>query len=110
MRVTIGHDKGQAEAIRRVNEGADQLFRSAGGAGIEIRDLERSWDANTLTFSFTGKMGPFTAPIRGSVIVDEKDLTVDVDLGIVGKFIPEDKIRRDIEAGARKMLAADKRG
>ncbi|MGA3025959.1 MAG: polyhydroxyalkanoic acid system family protein [Bryobacteraceae bacterium] len=104
MRVTIAHDKGQAEAIRRVNEGADQLFQGAGSAGVEIRNLERSWSANTLSFSFTGKMGPFTAPIRGTVQVEEKDLTVEVDLGIVAKFLPEDKIRRDIEAGARKML------
>jgi len=104
MRVIIGHDKGQAEAIRLVNDGADQLFRGAGSAGVEIRNLQRSWDANTLSFSFTGKMGPFTAPIHGTVLVTDKDLTIDVDLGIVAKFLPEDKIRRDIEAGARKML------
>jgi Putative polyhydroxyalkanoic acid system protein (PHA_gran_rgn) len=104
MRVTVAHDKGQTEAIRRVNEGADKLFRGAGGAGVEIRNLERSWDANMLNFAFTGKMGPFTAPIRGTVLVTETDLTIDVDLGIVAKFIPEDKIQRDIEAGARKML------
>ena len=104
MRVTVSHELGQAEAIRRVNAGAEQLFQSAGTAGVEIRNLERTWDANTLAFSFTGKMGPFTAPIRGSVLVAEKDLTIDVDLGIVGKFIPEEKIRADIEKGARKML------
>ncbi|MGA2183182.1 MAG: hypothetical protein ABSH47_09145 [Bryobacteraceae bacterium] len=104
MRVTVAHDKGQPEAVRLVDEGADQLFRSAGSAGVEIRNLERSWGTNTLSFSFTGKMGPFTAPIRGTVLVAEKDLTIDVDLGIVEKFMPEDKIRRNIEAGARKML------
>jgi hypothetical protein len=106
MRVTVAHDIGQAEAIRRVDKGVDHLLKSAGSAGVEIRNLERSWDANTLTFSFTGKMGPFTAPIRGIVLVAERDLTIDVDLGIVAKFMPEDKIRRDIEAGARKMLEA----
>jgi len=104
MRVTVSHDKGQAEAIRRVNEGIDHLFQSAGSAGVEIRNFERTWDANTLTFSLTGKMGPFTAPIRGTVLVTDTELTIDVDLGIVGKFMPEDKIRRDIEAGAHKML------
>ena len=106
MRVTIAHDKGQAEAIRHVNNGADQLFQGAGSAGVEIRNLERRWDANTLTFSFTGKMGPFTAPIRGTVLVAEKDLTIDMDLGVVEKFLPADKIRQNIEAGARKMLDA----
>ena len=104
MLVTVAHDKGQAEAIRLVNEGVDRLFRSAGSAGVEIRNLERSWDTNTLSFSFTGKMGPFTAPIRGTVLVAETDLTIDVDLGIVAKFMPEEKIRQNIEAGARKML------
>jgi hypothetical protein len=106
MRVTVSHNKGQAEAIRRVNEGIDQLFQSAGTAGVEIRDLERSWNGNTMSFSFTGKMGPFTAPIRGNVVVTDAELTIDVDLGIVGKFMPEDKIRRSIEGGAQKMLEA----
>jgi len=104
MRVTVSHDKGRTEATRLVDEGSSRLLESTGGAGVEIRGLQKSWDSNTLNFSFTGKMGPFTAPIRGSVIVNEKDLTIDVDLGIVEKFLPEDKIRRDIEAGARKML------
>ena len=104
MQVTVSHELGQAEAIRRIDAGADKLFQNAGTAGVEIRDLERSWNANTLTFSFTGKMGPFTAPIRGTVLVEETKLTIDVDLGIVAKFIPEDKIRRDIEAGAQKLL------
>ena len=105
MRVTVSHNKGQAEAVRRVNEGIDQLFQSAGSAGVEIRNLERSWNGNTMNFSFTGKMGPFTAPIRGTVLATDTELTIDVDLGVVGKFMPEDKIRRSIEGGAQKMLA-----
>jgi hypothetical protein len=104
MRVTIDHSLGQAEAMRRVDQGTTHLLASAGGAGVEIRNLHKSWEHNTLTFSFSGKMGPFTAPIRGTTVVNERDLTIDVALGIVEKFMPEDKIRRDIEAGARKML------
>jgi len=104
MRVTVSHNKGRAEAIRRVNEGIDQLFQSAGTAGVEIRNLEQSWNGNTMNFSFTGKMGPFTAPIRGTVLVTDTELTIDVDLGIVGKLLSEDKIRRSIEGGAQKML------
>jgi len=107
MRVTIEHQLGQAEAMRRVDQSATQLFASASGAGVEIRGLQKSWDHNVLTFSFTGKMGPFTAPVRGTTTVTDRALTVDVDLGIVEKFMPEEKIRRDIEAGARQMLADD---
>ena len=87
-----------------MNDGIDQLFQSAGTAGVEIRSLERSWNGNTMSFSFTGKMGPFTAPIRGTVLVTDTELTIDVDLGIVGKLLSEDKIRRSIEGGAQKML------
>lgn len=105
MRVTVSHDLGQATAIARVNAGVEQLFQSASSAGVEVRNLQRSWNGNTMTFSFTGKMGPFTAPISGAVQVSDNELILDVDLGIVANFIPEDKIRRDIEAGARKLLA-----
>jgi len=90
--------------MRRVDQGTTQLLASASGAGVEIRNLQKSWEHNTLTFSFTGKMGPFTAPVRGTTTVTEHVLIIDVDLGIVEKLMPEEKIRGDIEAGARKML------
>jgi hypothetical protein len=51
-------------------------------------------------------MGFFTAPVHGIAIVEDKQITVDVDLGAIGKFIPEDKVRGSIESGTRRMLEA----
>ncbi len=107
MRVTVSHDKGREEAKRRVDQGVDKLFQTGPGGGpVEVRDQQKSWNGDTMTFSLTVKMGFFTAPIRGTAMVEDKLITLDVDLGAIGKFIPEDKVRGTIESGTRRMLEA----
>jgi hypothetical protein len=107
MRVTVTHDKGREEAMRRVDRGVDKLFQvGPGGGPVEVRDQQKSWNGDTMTFALTVKMGFFTAPVHGIAIVEDKQITVDVDLGAIGKFIPEDKVRGSIESGTRRMLEA----
>jgi len=90
--------------MRRIDHGLDQLLNGLGGGPIEIRDQHKSWNENVMTFALTGKMGFFTAPIRGTVTVNEADVIVDADLGMLEKFIPQEKIKTQVESGARKML------
>lgn len=107
MRITVSHDKGRAEAKRRVDEGIDKLFQAGPGGGpVEVRDQQKSWNGDAMTFSLTVKMGFFTAPIRGIAMVEDKLITLDVDLGAIGRFMPEDKVRGAIESGAHRMLEA----
>jgi len=106
MRATIQHDKGQKEAMRIINESADDLIHSVPAGGIKISGAEKSWDGNTMRFSFKGKMGLFGATVHGTILVNEKDVVLDVELpGMLKRFVSEEKIRGAIETRATRLLA-----
>jgi hypothetical protein len=57
-----------------------------------------------MTFSMTARMGFLTNPIRGTVEVRDQDVTIDADLGIFSRLIPESKIRTSMESRVRGLL------
>jgi hypothetical protein len=105
MRVTVTHTKSKQEVMKIVDDSTDQLFRGMPGSPLQIVDQDKRWDGETMHFSFTGKMGFFTAPLRGSVIVTDKDVTVECDLPpLLKSFIPEQKIEEGIKSRVRGLL------
>jgi hypothetical protein len=105
MRVTVSHDKGLEGAKKVVNDSADQLVRSAATGPVQVTDIERRWDGSTMYFSFTGRMGIFSAPIKGTVECSEAEVTVDVELpGMLKKLVPEEKIKQQVEGRVRGLL------
>lgn len=105
MRVTVGHDKGLAGAKKLVDDSATEVFKGAAGTPIEILNQEKRWDGDTMHFSFTGKMGFFTAPLKGWVQVTEKDVTVECELpAILNKLMPEEKLKNNVETRVRGLL------
>jgi Putative polyhydroxyalkanoic acid system protein (PHA_gran_rgn) len=107
MRVTVSHTKTVPEVTKIVNDSVDQLLGNVAGAPLKISNVQRAWHGNTMDFSFTGKMGFFSADVRGSVIVDEKNVTIDVELpGILKNFIPEEKVKAQVEGRVRGLLNA----
>ncbi len=105
MRVTVTHNKGLEGAKKLVDDSAAELFKGAPGTPVQIVDQEKRWDGNTMHYSFTGKMGFFSAPIKGWVQVTEKDVTIECELPeLVKKFMPEDKVRAGIETRVKGLL------
>jgi hypothetical protein len=105
MRVTVSHNKSQQEVMKIVDDSADQLFRGMPGSPLQIVDQQKRWEGTTMHFAFTGKMGFFTAPLRGTVLVTEKDVTVEMDLPpLLKTFIPEQKIEEGIKSRVRGLL------
>jgi hypothetical protein len=106
MRVTISHDKGQKEAMRIVDQSAQDLMSGIPTGPVRITDPEKSWNGNTMNFSFRVKMGLFRTSIHGTVLVTDKDAIIDVELpGIMKTFLPEEKIRAAVETKVRGLLA-----
>jgi hypothetical protein len=105
MRVTVAHNKGLQGAKKLVDESATEVFKGASGSPVQITDQEKRWDGDIMHFSFTGKMGFFSAPMKGWVQVTEKDVTIECELpGILKKFMPEDKVKASIESRVRGLL------
>ncbi|HYP14581.1 MAG TPA: polyhydroxyalkanoic acid system family protein [Bryobacteraceae bacterium] len=107
MRVTVSHNKTRQEVKKIVDDSADQMFRGMPGSPVQIQDQQKNWNGDVMDFSLTGKMGIFSAPLKGTVSVTDKDVTVDCELpGILKSFMPEEKVKASIESQVRGLLNA----
>jgi len=90
--------------MRSVDRSFSDLFRGAGVIPIQFIEEKRSWRDSTLTFSLSVKMGLLSTPIKGTVEVTDRDLTIDADLGLLERLIPTDKARQAITSRVRGLL------
>jgi|SRR5271170_7698829 hypothetical protein len=105
MRVTITHQRRKPEVMDAVNRSIGQLFSGVAVGPLEFTDQENKWTGDRMFFSLNAKMGPIKAPIKGFVDVGETDVTVDVDLGVFGKFISEQSARNQVEGRIKALIA-----
>lgn len=54
---------------------------------VKVANEKREWQGNVLTFSFNATMGLLSAPIKGTIVVTDRDLTIDADLGLLEKLL-----------------------
>jgi hypothetical protein len=111
MRVTVSHNKGLQGAMKLVNDSADNLVTSAASGPVQVTDIVKHWNGSTMDFSFVARMGIFNAPIKGQVICAERDVTIDVELpGMLKHFIPEEKVKQQVEGRVRGLLNSSTSG
>ena len=97
MTVIVQHHKTRPEAVKVIDEAVTQLYQSS-IMGIEIVDPVKKWDASTMMFSLTGRLGFIEVPLSGSVAIDDQDVTISCELPpILKNFIGEEKIRASVE-------------
>jgi hypothetical protein len=104
MRVTISHTKTKAEVMESVEQALTKAFRTMAAGPVEITNEQRTWEGSRMTFSFVAKAGFLQNPVHGTLDVGDKDVTVDVDLGIFSKFVSEQKVASVIETNVRGLL------
>lgn len=106
MRVTIAHNKGRQQAARLVDQHTEELLRSFANGPVQIVDQQKAWQGETMHFSFRGKMGFFSVPIKGFVECRDTEIVIDADVpSFVTKMIPEEKIKATVETHVRGLLA-----
>ena len=104
MRVTVSHARPKEEVVRAVDRSFDDLFRGVGMLPLQIANERRNWSGSTLTFSFEAKVGFLSTPIKGTVEVTERDVTIDADLGILERLLPGRRVKAEIEGRVRGLL------
>jgi hypothetical protein len=104
MRVTISHNKTQQEVKDAVDRGMDNVFTGLGAGVVDLADRHKEWHGNTMVFTMSARMGFIHTPIKGSVEVGEKDVTIELDLGLLGKLVPEETVRAGIESRVKGLL------
>jgi hypothetical protein len=104
MRITVSHTRSKEEVIGAVDRSFDDLFRGIGTIPLQFVEKGRTWQGSTLSFSILAKMGIVSTPIKGTIEVTEKDLTIDADLGLLERLIPATKARESISNRVRGLL------
>jgi hypothetical protein len=89
MRITISHNHTKAEVRESVDRTFNEIFQGLAGLPLQVLVQQRSWQGDVLNFTLSAKMGPLNTPIKGTIEVTDRDLTMDVDWGILNRLIPE---------------------
>lgn len=104
VRITVAHAKSKDEIKRIIDRSFDDLFRGIGAMPLQIVDETRKWEHDVLVFSFGAKVSLITSPIKGTIEVTDRDLTIDADLGLLEKLLPAAKARASIETRVKGLL------
>jgi hypothetical protein len=104
LRVTVSHNKPKDEVMRLIDRSFDDLLRGIGTIPLQFVDEKRSWQGSVLTFSVSAKMGFVSLPIRGTIEVTDRDVTIDVDLGLFEHLIAPAKARQALTGSVRALL------
>jgi hypothetical protein len=105
MRITIAHTRTKAEIVQAIDRSfADAFKNPPAGLPVQISVEQQSWAGSILTFALKAKMGFVSTPIKGTVEVTDHDVTIDADLGMLGRFISEEKAKDLLGARVKKLL------
>jgi hypothetical protein len=104
MRITVAHNKGKQEAIRIVDGAVDQIFGSIFSGTLRMSDFRKQWNGPQMTFSVTVGLGGFRAPVNGSVLVTETDITIDCVLPALLETFASAGVRDHVQGVLRGLL------
>ena len=104
MRVTISHNRTKAEVIEYVDRSLNEMFQGVSGIPVRLTVTQRTWQGSILTFALTASLGLMSTPIKGTVEVTEHDLTVDADLGLLSRLVPENTVREALGNRIKGLL------
>ena len=103
MRITITHNKPKQEVVDSIDRGFDDVFKMD-GLPVKLVLEQKSWQGSTMTFALSAKMGFMSSPIKGTIDVTDRDVTIDADLGMFERFVSEDKVRGALATKFKGLL------
>ena len=104
MRISVSHNRTKEEVVQTFDRTFNDLFKEAGALPVKVTVEHRSWQGSTMTFALSAKMGIISTPIKGTVEVTDRDIIVDADLGILGKFVNEKSAQQLLGSRIKGLL------
>jgi hypothetical protein len=104
VRITISHNRSKEDVIQSVDRSFNEMFQGVGALPVRLTVQQRTWQGSTLNFSLAAKMGLISTPIKGTVEVTDRDLTIDVDLGLLERLVPAQTVRDVIGNRVKGLL------
>jgi hypothetical protein len=80
------------------------MFQGVSGLPVRLVVKQRSWQGSILNFSLTATWGLLRTPIEGTVTVTDQDVTVEADLGLLNRLVPEKTAREVIGNRIKGLL------
>ena len=91
--------------MRAVDSATDQVLRPIFSGPLKMSGVQKQWNGSTLNFSVSAGLGPAVqVPIRGSILVTERDITIDIDLPAFLENLLPDSIRTGVQSAVRGLL------
>jgi hypothetical protein len=103
VRITISHDRSKEGVMQSVDRSFNEMFSGVGTLPLRLVVEQRNWQGSTLSFSLTAQLGVVSIPIKGTMEVTDRDLTIDVDLGLLERLV-SGKTVRDVVSNRIKGL------
>jgi hypothetical protein len=103
MRITIAHKKPKQEVVDSIDRGFDDVFKME-GLPLKLVLEQKNWQGSTMTFALSAKMGFMSSPIKGTIDVTNRDVTIDANLGMFERFVSEDKVRDVLSTKFKGLL------
>ena len=103
MRITIAHNKPKQEVVDSIDRGFDDVFRME-GLPVKLTLDQKNWQGSTMTFALNAKVAFMSSPIKGTIDVTDRDVTIDADLGMFERFITEEKAREVLSTRFKGLL------
>src|ERR1700733_11604427 len=103
MRITIAHKKTKQEVMDSVDRGFDDAFKMQ-GLPVKLDLQQKTWQGSTMTFALNAKVGFMSSPIKGTIDVTDRDVTIDADLGMFERLVSEEKVRGALSTRFKGLL------
>jgi len=103
MRITIAHNKPKQEVVDSIDHSFDDVFQMQ-GIPLKIVLEQKNWQGSTLTFALSAKMGFMSSPIKGTIDVTDREVTIDADLGMFERFVSQEKAREVLTTKFKGLL------
>jgi len=104
VRISVSHNRTKEEVVQTVDRTWDDLFKEGGALPVKLTVQQRSWQGSTMTFALSAKMGIISTPIKGTVEVTDRDIIVDADLGMLGRFVSEKTAQQVLGSRIKGLL------
>jgi len=104
VRITLSHDRPKEEIKQSIDRSFNDVFKGIEILPVRFAEERKAWKGDTLSFSLTAKMGIVNTPIKGTIEVTDRDVTIDVDLGMFERLVPATKVREVISKRVRGLL------
>ena len=105
IKIERNHGLTKTQAISTIDNFLNELMKQSFPGSVRINEPKKSWNGDTMKFSFNARKGFFSSTIEGVINVNDTQVVLISELpGIVKTLVKEDKIKEIINEQLDKLF------